>query len=305
MDSSLPDTLESISTNNILKEKYNIVSPEIVLVNNNIKTNDIKNMTEELKELDGISFVLSFDDLKQMGISENMLPSKFIKVFKSENYEMILINSLYDIASDELNDQIDSVNEIVKKYDKYAIVAGEGPLMKDLIKISDTDFNNVNYSSIICILIVLFFVLKSISLPVLLICAIEGAIIINMSLSYFTGITLPFVAPIVLGTIQLGATIDYAILITTNYIKLRKNGIDKKEAILEALNYNGQSILVSALCFFAATFGVGIYSKLEMVGRLCTLISRGAIISMLVVIMVLPSILLIFDKLFSRRKKYE
>ena len=305
MDSSLPDTLESISTNNILKEKYNIVSPEIVLVNNNIKTNDIKNMTEELKELDGISFVLSFDDLKQMGISENMLPSKFVKVFKSENYEMILINSLYDIASDELNDQIDSVNEIVKKYDKYAIVAGEGPLMKDLIKISDTDFNNVHYSSIICILIVLFFVLKSISLPVLLICAIEGAIIINMSLSYFTGITLPFVAPIVLGTIQLGATIDYAILITTNYIKLRKNGIDKKEAILEALNYNGQSILVSALCFFAATFGVGIYSKLEMVGRLCTLISRGAIISMLVVIMVLPSILLIFDKLFSRRKKYE
>lgn len=230
-----------------------------------------------------------------------MLPEKFVKVFKSEKYEMVLLNSLYDIASDELNDQIEKVNDIVKKYDKNAIVAGEGSLMKDLIKISDTDFNNVNYSSIICILIVLCFVLKSIGLPILLICAIEGAIIINMSVAYFTGTTLPFVAPIVIGTIQLGATIDYAILITTNYLNLRKGGKNKNEAMIETLNYNGKSVLISALCFFAATFGVGVYSKLEMVGSLCTLISRGAIVSMIVVITVLPSILLMFD----RGGKYE
>ncbi len=301
MDSSLPSTLESISTNNVLKEKYNIVSPEIILVTNETKTNDVKNMIDELKEIDGVSFVLSASDLKELGVTENMLPEKFVKVFKSEKYEMVLLNSLYDIASDELNDQIEKVNDIVKKYDKNAIVAGEGPLMKDLIKISDTDFNNVNYSSIICILIVLCFVLKSIGLPILLICAIEGAIIINMSVSYFTGTTLPFVAPIVIGTIQLGATIDYAILITTNYLNLRKEGKNKNEAMIETLNYNGKSVLISALCFFAATFGVGVYSKLEMVGSLCTLISRGAIVSMIVVITVLPSILLMFD----RGGKYE
>ena len=301
MESSLPRTLESISTNNVLKEKYNIVSPEIILVTNETKTNDVKNMIDELKEIDGVSFVLSASDLKELGVTENMLPEKFVKVFKSEKYEMVLLNSLYDIASDELNDQIEKVNDIVKKYDKNAIVAGEGPLMKDLIKISDTDFNNVNYSSIICILIVLCFVLKSIDLPILLICAIEGAIIINMSVSYFTGTTLPFVAPIVIGTIQLGATIDYAILITTNYLNLRKEGKNKNEAMIETLNYNGKSVLISALCFFASTFGVGVYSKLEMVGSLCTLISRGAIVSMIVVITVLPSILLMFD----RGGKYE
>ena len=303
MDSSLPNTLESISTNEILKEKYNIVSPEIVLVTNETKTNDIKNMIDELKEIDGISFVLSASDLKKLGISENMLPEKFIKVFKSEKYEMILLNSLYDIASNELNDQIEKVNDIVKKYDKNAIVAGEGPLMKDLIKISDTDFNNVNYSSIICILIVLCFVLKGIGLPILLISTIEGAIIINMSFAYFNGNILPFVAPIVIGTIQLGATIDYAILITTNYLKLRKTK-NKNDAMIEALNYNGKSVLISALCFFSATFSVGIYSKLEMVGSLCTLISRGAIVSMIVVITVLPAILLIFDRGGQNEKKF-
>ena len=303
IDSSLPSTLESISTNNILKEKYNIVSPEIILVTNETKTNDVQNMIDELNKVEGVSFVLSSSKLKELGISKNMLPEKMVKVFKSENYEMVLLNSLYDVASDELNDQIEVINEIVKKYDKNAIVAGEGPLMKDLIKISDTDFNNVNYSSIICILIVLCIVLKSIGLPILLICTIEGAIIINMSIAYFTGTTLPFVAPIVIGTIQLGATIDYAILITTNYLNLRKTK-DKKEAMIETLNYNGKSVLISALCFFAATFGVGIYSKLEMVGSLCTLISRGAIISMLVVITVLPSILLIFDRGGKYEKKF-
>ena len=179
------------------------------------------------------------------------------------------------------------------KYDKNIIVAGEGPLMKDLINISDTDFNNVNYSSIICILVILFFVLKSFSLPILLIAAIETAIFINMSFSYFGGVVLPFVAPIVLGTIQLGATIDYAILMTTNYLERRKT-MAPKEAMVDTLNYCANSIFVSGLCFFAATFGVGVYSDLEMVGSLCTLISRGAIVSMIVVITIVPSILLVF-----------
>lgn len=171
--------------------------------------------------------------------------------------------------------------------------------MKDLITTSDTDFNNVNGSSIVCIFIILFIVLKSFSLPFLLIIAIEAAICMNMSISYLSGVTLPFVAPIVLGTIQLGATIDYAILMTTTYLNNRKT-MDKKEAILSTLNNCGNSVLVSGLCFFAATFGVGAYSKLEMVGSLCTLISRGAILSMIIVITVLPSILLIFDKLIGK-----
>ena len=267
-----------------------------------MKSNDINDMVSEIKTIDGIDFVLSFDELKKLGISENMLSDDVVSVFKNDKYEMILVNSLYEVASDELNDQITDLNKVVDKYDKNIIVAGEGPLMKDLINISDTDFNNVNYSSIICILVILFFVLKSFSLPILLIAAIETAIFINMSFSYFGGVVLPFVAPIVLGTIQLGATIDYAILMTTNYLERRKT-MAPKEAMVDTLNYCANSIFVSGLCFFAATFGVGVYSDLEMVGSLCTLISRGAIVSMIVVITIVPSILLVFDKLISKTTK--
>lgn len=300
MDRSLPETLESISTNTLLKDKFNIVSPEIILVSNDTNENTIDSMVNEIKNVDGVDFALSFSDISKLGISEDMLSDKMLKVFKSDNYQMVLVNSLYEVASDEINEQIGEINAIVKKYDDKAIVAGEGPLMKDLITISDTDFNNVNASSIICIFIILFIVLKNYSLPFLLICTIEAAIIINMSFSYFGGVTLPFIAPIVLGTIQLGATIDYAILLTTTYIGKRKNGISSKDAMIQTLNYNGKSILVSGLCFFAATFGVGVYSDIDMVGSLCTLISRGAVISMIVVIFVLPSILIIFDKLIMK-----
>lgn len=302
IDKSLPSTLESIKANEELKNKFNIVSPEILLVPSDMKSNDINDMVSEIKTIDGIDFVLSFDELKKLGISENMLSDDVVSVFKNDKYEMILVNSLYEVASDELNDQITDLNKVVDKYDKNIIVAGEGPLMKDLINISDTDFNNVNYSSIICILVILFFVLKSFSLPILLIAAIETAIFINMSLSYFGGVVLPFVAPIVLGTIQLGATIDYAILMTTNYLERRKT-MASKEAMVDTLNYCANSIFVSGLCFFAATFGVGVYSDLEMVGSLCTLISRGAIVSMIVVITIVPSILLVFDKLISKTTK--
>lgn len=300
IDRTLPDTLESITANNLLKDKYNIVSPEIILISKDMKNDKIEEMVEKIEETPGIDFVLSFSKIKSLGITENMLSNDLVNIFQNDKYQMLLVNSIYDIASDELNNQVKIVNDIVKVYDKNAIVAGEGPLMKDLIEISDTDFNNVNYSSIVCIFIILFIILKSLSLPFLLISTIEFAIFINMGVSYFNGTTLPFVAPIVLGTIQLGATIDYAILLTTTYIEKRNNGIAKREAMIETLNYCGSSIFVSGMCFFAATFGVGIYSKLEMVGSLCALISRGAIISMLIVITVLPSILLIFDKLIFK-----
>ncbi len=296
LDSSLPVTLESVKTNEVLKEDYNIVSPEIVLVDKNLKNDSLNKMIKEIEDVDGIDFVLSFNDLNNMGITSNMISKDITEMFLNDKYQMILVNSVYDIATDELNNQVEVLNNIVKKYDKNSIVAGEGALMKDLVEISDTDFKNVNTYSIVCIFLVLFFVLKSISLPILLILVIEFAIFINMSISYFGGSTLPFIAPIVLGTIQLGATIDYAILMTTNYLERRRNGVEKKDAMLDVLNYCGTSILISGMCFFASTFGVGLYSDIEMIGSLCTLISRGALISMAIVIMVLPSTLLIFDK---------
>lgn len=295
IDKSLPNTLDSIVANTELKEKFNIVSPEIVLYNKDLKTDDVQNMVERLENIAGIDFVLTFAKLESLGLSKEMLPSDLVNVFLSGHYQMMLINSVYEIASDELNAQIDEVNQVIRTYDDSAILAGEGPLMKDLVTISDEDFRNVNVSSIVCILVIMVFVLKSFSLPILLIIAIEFAIFLNMSVSYFGGIVLPFVAPIVLGTIQLGATIDYAILMTTNYMKLRREDIKKEDALIKTTDYCSNSIFVSGMCFFAATFGVGVYSELEMVGSLCSLISRGAIISMFVVLMVLPSILCIFD----------
>ncbi|MGN1342752.1 MAG: MMPL family transporter [Bacilli bacterium] len=300
LDETLPKTLDSISANEELKEKFNIVSPEIILVDKDMKTNDINKMINEIEKVDGIDFALSFSKLSSMGIDKSMLSADVLSIFESDKYQMILLNSTYDIATDELNNQVDTIQNIITKYDEKGILAGEGPLMKDLVKISDTDFNNVNYSSIFCILIIMFFVLRSISLPILLISVIEFAIFINMSIPYFSDITLPFVAPIVLGTIQLGATIDYAILMTTTYLKHRKEGKEKYEAMRDTMGSCVNSIIVSALCFFGATFGVGVYSKLEMIGSLCSLISRGALISMLLVITVLPSVLLIFDKLILK-----
>lgn len=295
LDRSLPSYLESVKTNELLKEKYNIVSPQIILVDKNLKIDDLTNLTNELSSLKGIDLTISTTKLSEFGLSDNM-----INLFDSDKYNLILINSKYDVATNELNNQIEEINKIVKKYDQNGIVAGEGALMKDLVTICDTDFKNVNYSSIICIFLILFIILKNFSLPFLLIIVIEGAIFANMSISYFTGSVLPFIAPIVLGTIQLGATIDYAILITTTYVNNRKTNKSKKECMINTLNYCGHSVLVSAACFFAATFGVGIYSKIEMIGSICNLISRGALISMLFVLTILPSILLIFDNIINK-----
>ena len=296
LDKSLPDTLESIKTNKFLKDKYNIVSPEIILVDKDLKIDDMNNLGKDLENIDGIEWTISLAKFQKLGLNDTLLDKQILNLVKNDKYQAILVNSIYETATDELNSQVDEVNKVVKKYDENAIVAGEGPLMKDLVSICDVDFKNVNISSIVCIFIILFFVLKSVSLPFLLISAIEFAIFTNMSISYFGGVTLPFIAPIVLGTIQLGATIDYAILLTTTYLEKRRKKINKEKAMLETLNYCGTSVFISGMCFFAATFGVGVYSQIEMIGALCTLISRGAIISMLTVITILPSILLIFDK---------
>ncbi len=299
LDKSLPETLESIKTNKKLEEEFNIVSLEMVIIDKSLKTDEVSSLVKEIENVDGIDFVLSVNELKKLGIT-NALNSDELNMLNNDKYQVIMINSLYRTATDELNNQSDILEKIIKKYDSKGILAGEGPLTKDLIKTSDTDFQNVNIWSVVCIFIILFFVLRSVSLPFLLIIAIETAIFTNMSVSYFSGSVLPFIAPIVLGTIQLGATIDYAILLTTTYLSNRRSGLNKEEAMKEALNYSGTSIFVSGMCFFAATFGVGIYSKIEMIGAICNLIARGALISMLIVCLSLPSILLIFDKIILK-----
>lgn len=299
IDETLPKILESISSNEEIKEKFNIVSPEIILIDNNIKSDKLSELTNKLDSLDGVNLVFSKSKITDLGLMEDMIPEEINSILNNDKYTVIFVNSLYEVASDELNDQITEINKVVKSYDKDAIVAGEGALMKDLITISDEDFNNVNTWSVICILFILIIILRRVALPILLVMTIEFAIFINLGISYFSGSVLPFVAPITLGTIQLGATIDYAILLTTTYLKNRKT-MSKEDAIKDTLKYTSTSIIVSAMCFFAATFGVGVYSDLEMVGSLCSLISRGAVISMLVVLIVLPSVLLTFDKILIK-----
>lgn len=299
IDETLPKTLESISSNEEIKEKFNIVSPEIILIDKNIKSDKLSELTNKLDSLDGVNLVFSKSKITDLGLMEDMIPEEINSILNNDKYTVIFVNSLYEVASDELNDQITEINKVVKSYDKDAIVAGEGALMKDLITISDEDFNNVNTWSVICILFILIIILRRVALPILLVMTIEFAIFINLGISYFKGSVLPFVAPITLGTIQLGATIDYAILLTTTYLKNRKT-MSKEDAIKDTLKYTSTSIIVSAMCFFAATFGLGVYSDLEMVGSLCSLISRGAVISMLVVLIVLPSVLLTFDKILIK-----
>ena len=300
LDKSLPTTLDSVVANTELKDKFNMTSMELLLVNKDMPDYEVNKMVEEIEKVEGIEWTLDYSKIGSMGVPKEALPEDIVSIFQSDKYQMILINSKYEMATDELNAQVETINQIIKKYDENAILAGEGPLMKDLVEISNHDFNSVNTVSIAIIFVIMIVVLKSISLPVILIAVIEFAIFINMGIPYYTNTILPFIASIVIGTIQLGATIDYAILITTKYITARKEGKDKKEAVGEALGTSIGSIVVSGLCFFGATFGVGAYSKIEMIGSLCTLMSRGAIVSMVCVIAVLPSFLMIFDKLICK-----
>ena len=305
LDDALPADLPFHVANSELAEKFNIVSPEIILLDKNVKIDDVNDMINEIKNVDGISLVLSPNTLMDDTIKK-LMPEDLSKLVENNKYQLVLVNSKYEIASDELNNQVDDISKIIKKYDKKAILAGEGPLMKDLVVTADHDFKMVNYTSIIVIFIIMLFVLQSIGLPIILIFTIEFAIFLNMACAYFTGTKLPFIASIVVGTIQLGATIDYAILMSTKYLEERHNNKkDKIKAIETTLKNTIPSIITSALCFFAATIGVSLYTKIDMIGSICTLLSRGSIISMLVVIFILPALLIIFDKFIMKTTKFK
>lgn len=303
LNKSLPDTLQSVSANKELQEKFNMVSTQMVLVNKDMKADIAKQMINEIKDLDGVDGVIGLQELLGDNVSKEMIPDDILSIFENDKYQLLIINSTYENATDESNALIQKVNEIVSKYDENAIMAGEGPLMNDLVKIADHDFNSVNVASAVVIFVIMIFVFKSISLPVILIAVIEFAIFANMSFTSYFGTVIPFIASIVIGTIQLGATVDYAILMTNKYVQNRKDGLVPKEAMRLSLQDSIKSVIVSAFCFFAATCGVSLFSNIEMIGSICTLISRGAIISMVVVLTILPACLILCDKVICRTTK--
>ncbi len=303
LNKSLPDTLQSVSANKELQEKFNMVSTQMVLVNKDMKADTAKQMINEIKDLDGVDGVIGLQELLGDNISKEMIPDDILSIFENDKYQLLIINSTYENATDESNALIQKVNEIVSKYDKNAIMAGEGPLMNDLVKIADHDFNSVNVTSAVVIFVIMIFVFKSISLPVILIAVIEFAIFANMSFTSYFGTVIPFIASIVIGTIQLGATVDYAILMTNKYVQNRKDGLVPKEAMRLSLQDSIKSVIVSAFCFFAATCGVSLFSNIEMIGSICTLISRGAIISMVVVLTILPACLILCDRVICKTTK--
>ena len=300
LDTSIPDDYDYSIVSKKLINDYGLISQSMILIDSKMENSKINMMIDEINKIDGIDNVISINMFNRYGISDDILPVKIKNMLETDKYKMLLVNSKYEIATDELNEQITKLNTIIKKYDKNAILAGEGPLMNDLVEITAIDFRNVNYVSIGVIFIIMLFVLRSFSLPILLVLSIEFAIFINMGVPYWQSTSIPFVSSIVIGTIQLGATIDYAILITTKYLEERKKCKDKKEAVGEALTSSVSSIFVSAMCFFAATFAVFAISKIDMIGSLCLLMARGAIISMLVVMFIVPSVLLMFDKLIIK-----
>lgn len=303
LNKSLPDTLQSVSANKELQEKFNMVSTQMVLVNKDMKADTAKQMINEIKDLDGVDGVIGLQELLGDNISKEMIPDDILSIFENDKYQLLIINSTYENATDESNALIQKVNEIVSKYDENAIMAGEGPLMNDLVKIADHDFNSVNVTSAVVIFVIMIFVFKSISLPVILIAVIEFAIFANMSFTSYFGTVIPFIASIVIGTIQLGATVDYAILMTNKYVQNRKDGLVPKEAMRLSLQDSIKSVIVSAFCFFAATCGVSLFSNIEMIGSICTLISRGAIISMVVVLTILPACLILCDRVICKTTK--
>lgn len=297
LSDTLPEKLNCSQANKMLAENFDGTnSIYMILADSNLSAEDSNAMMNEVNDLDGISFALSIDSALGGEIPTEMLPDSLVSELKGDEYQIMMVSTNYTIASDEINDQINKVDAIAKKYDAKSMVIGEAPCTKDLITITDKDFKTVSAVSIVAIFFIIFFVLKSISLPVILVAAIEFAIFVNMGIPYYTGTTIPFISSVVIGTIQLGATVDYAILMTTRYKRERAAGNSKKEAISISLGTSIPSIIVSALGFFAATFGVGMIASVDMIASLCTLMARGAIISMFVVIFVLPSLFVLLDK---------
>ena len=300
---TLPETFSSKVGNDKLSEQYHMGATHMVLAKSSLSEKDSMNMIDEIKKVDGVKLAVSMDSLTGPMVPQDVIPDDVKDIFKSGDYQMMVIVSEYASATDEVNKQCDEINAIIKKYDNTAMLIGEAPCTKDLIEITDVDFKNVSIISIAAIFIIILLTFKSISLPIILVGVIEFAIFVNMGIPYYTGTKLPFVASIVIGTIQLGSTVDYAILMTTRYKRERNHGAEKYDAITTAHRASAQSIMVSALSFFAATIGVGLYSNIDMISSLCILMARGAIISMIVVIFVLPSMFMVFDKVIVKTSK--
>lgn len=296
LDSSLPDYLPSVQSNAKLSEEFNMGATHMILFDNSLSHKEITRMSEDLQKLEGVKSVLGISSLLGPMIPESMVPQQIRDIFKNDRWEMMIITNEYAVASDEVNEECEEILEVIHSYDENSLLVGEGPCTLDLIKTTDRDFKIVSAASILMVFLIIFFVFKSVSLPFILIFVIEFAIFINLGIPYFTGTVLPFVANIVIGTIQLGSTVDYAILITSRYETERCAGKTKKEAVWIAHRSGFRSVIVSACSFFAATFGVGLYSNVDIVSALCILMARGALISMAVVLLILPSMLMLFDK---------
>ena len=303
LDESLPKNLPSVIANTKLKEDYNMNTTHMILVDSSVAGSDVKKMSQEIEKEDGVQWVLGLDNLVGSGVPADMLPESVTGMLKNDKYQLLMVNSTYKVATDKVNKQIEQIDKIMDKYDKGAMLVGEGPLTKDLINITDTDFKRVSAVSIGIVFVIILLLFKSITIPVILVGVIEFAIFVNMGIPFYTGTKLPFVASIVIGTIQLGATVDYAILMTTRYQRERSRGAGKFDAITTAHKFSAQSIIVSALSFFAATIGVGLYSNIDMISSLCILMARGALISMVVVVLILPSLFMVFDKIIVKTSK--
>ncbi len=303
LDATLPKYLQSIQANEKLSNEFDMNATHMVLADAGLSSKDAKAMLNEMSDVEGVKFALGLDSILGSAIPRDFIPEDVGDSLKRENWQLMLVQSEYKVATDEVNDQCGKLNTIIKKYDSSAMLIGEAPCTRDLITITDQDFKVVSAVSIIAIFLIITVVFRSVSLPVILVSVIEFAIFINLGIPYFTGTRMPFIASIVIGTIQLGATVDYAILMTTRYKKERGLGKGKREAIQIALSTSISSVIVSALGFFAATFGVGLYSDIDMISALCTLMARGAIVSMFVVIFVLPSMLMVFDKVICATTK--
>lgn len=300
LDNGLPDDLPSVQASQELNQKFDMNSVEMILCRSDLSQKEVKGMLKEIENVDGINFALGLDSMTGNLVPDELIPDSAREKLESGGYQLLMISSKYEVATDEVNAQCNTVEKIMKGYDPDAMLIGESPCTRDLIKITDHDFKVVSAVSIVAIFVIILLVLKSISLPVILVAVVELAIYINMALAYYTGTTLPFIASICIGTIQLGATVDYAILMTTRYKKERMAGCSKQESVKIALSTSINSIVASALGFFAATIGVGLYSDVDLIGSLCLLMARGAIISMIIVIFVLPSMYMLLDKLICK-----
>lgn len=303
LDESLPKDLPSIVGTNKLKNDYGMTSTNMILIKDSLDNYKVKAMADELEQVDGVSSVIALEKILGPRVPESFIPKDLLEKIRSGGYELFVVNSEYKAATDEVKEQLVKINDIVKKYDSDGLVSGEAPLTNDLIKISDIDFKNVSIASIVAIFIIIALVFMSLSLPIILVIAIELAIFINLGIPFYTGSVIPFIASIVIGTIQLGATVDYAILLTSRFKEELEMSSNKMDAMRIAVQSSSRSIITSALTFFGATAGVGIISKLEMVSSLCTLMARGAIISMFVILFVLPGILLISEKVIIKTSK--